>query len=247
MPTRNRHDLFPKTVRKIEEHKGTLDLRFLVLDNSDSQFQGGLPSNVDYLYRDTNINIAQCRNFLIDHCPTEYFIMTDDDVRFSRASSLDRLIQILEQNPDIAQCAPVTFDKLGAKEGFREASLNYKEVCNVLIVFASSKEIFKHFRYDERLVAVEDKDISFQAWKAGFRVAQCYDIIAGTDTGKFRKAGGHPLAGDAKAYFDATVEIFKQKYPGIWFDDDFRAHITKEQLKELGRPPKPNRLLELFG
>jgi hypothetical protein len=77
------------------------------------------PPNLSRITEDTQGNLSAGRNRLIDKCPTEYFLLLEDDFEFTPRTSPAIMRSILEQDQQIAGVSGHVLDKDGPPRGLR--------------------------------------------------------------------------------------------------------------------------------
>jgi hypothetical protein len=74
---------------------------FLRPENLESLL-ASLPPNLNHIIEDTEGNLSAGRNKLVDKCPTEYFLLLEDDFEFTHRTNPAILRSVLESDSEIA-------------------------------------------------------------------------------------------------------------------------------------------------
>ena len=66
--------------------------------------------NLPVLVEDTRGNLSAARNRLADRCKTPYFLMLEDDFVFTEKTRIEKLLTIVQNNPQLGGAAGTTFE-----------------------------------------------------------------------------------------------------------------------------------------
>jgi GT2 family glycosyltransferase len=158
--------------------------------------------DVDYLRLPVDVGLSAGRNALLQHIQTPYFLLLDDDLEFTRATRIERLLELVASNVvDIAagdyyRCKRIflyvrrrwqpfhgTFrfqDDVLQLSRATHATLPTYELCDVVHNFfvARTADVLNLGGWDEELKLNEHVEFFVRARRQGMRVAYCRDIIA---------------------------------------------------------------------
>lgn len=228
VPTRNRHYRFPDAIKNFSECTNKR-IRVILVDSTDliydlSQLKETISTlkNLNEInYYNTKLNIAEARQFGIDHADTEFVCMTDDDEKI-RKGTLDHLCSLIKKSVTIGMIAGVDttwsrylYSQHKNKKGGITDAIEVKSWFDVWILRNS---MFKQglVRYDKSFFGQEDRDLCIQTWLAGYRVLRSLKS-------KYRKVyankeGTRRIPGGSTNYYGNTIR--------------YKNHLTNHFLPE---------------
>ena len=173
----------------------------------DDSFRPHLRTDVEYVCFQPDIGLSAGRNQLLARVETQFFLLLDDDLEFTRHTQLERLLEIARQ-PGIALAAgdyirckckfglltqrrPQPYHgtfhiegaaphrKLRLQRGYRARRNGYC-VCDLVHNFfiAKTDAIRRLGGWDERLKVQEHEDFFLRFGQAGLQAAYCPEVTA---------------------------------------------------------------------
>lgn len=245
IPTKNRPNNIPKIISEVRSHvQPDSRIGFLFSDASEKRFEGEMGfDNVGYIW--SNANLPNSRQWLIENCPTDLFIMMDDDLKIE--GNLEGLFTpLLSDSKILISGAALKLPRYFSKEPWVED--RYVITCWAGI---KSRLISSGVKYDPRFVVLEDIEVCFQAWVNGFKVVYVPSVMVQQSSNLKKVTGGNPYRGtnwkDTRIhYLNLVSQYFLEKYPKLHIDNHNRIHITIDQLKEQGMTTKQPTLSSIF-
>jgi hypothetical protein len=91
----------PETARRlVRSTRRVFDGRIVLADDSRAPMDAPAPG-VDVIALPFNVGVAVGRNAALDAVDTEFVLVTDDDIVFTAASGVSRMVEYLDRTPDV--------------------------------------------------------------------------------------------------------------------------------------------------
>jgi glycosyltransferase involved in cell wall biosynthesis len=91
----------PETARRlVRSARRVFDGRIVIADDSRAPMDPPAPG-VDVISLPFNVGVAVGRNAALDAVDTEFVIITDDDIVFTAASGINRMVDYLDRTPEV--------------------------------------------------------------------------------------------------------------------------------------------------
>lgn len=187
-----------RLIRSIRTYYPTL--RIIVADDG---YNPTPREDVDYLRLPPDVGVSAGRNALLEQVRTPYFLLLDDDLRFTEQTQIERLLEVARRSPKVIaggtylRCKrklgmwvrrrPQPYhaimlreaDTLTLKRGWHGHRDDHYE-CDLIHNFyvARTKDIREIGAWDARLKTQEHEEFFIRTHKAGMHIAYCPEVIA---------------------------------------------------------------------
>ena len=145
------------------------DIKIYVLDDSETPTINPLADL--YIEESYDKGLSAGRNTLLSKVETKYFLLLDDDTIFTEESDINKMLEVLEHNPDIDIVAghiegndfwgelEIEDKKLYRNKGFSREEIGGHEIYDFVInLFLGRTETVSKFKWDDRLKIKEHMD-----------------------------------------------------------------------------------------